>query len=573
MYNSADSRGRGLEAQHYHILTQTIFNRPSRAAPFIAWGFLLFVVLFWRLGAASFWDPDEAHYAQTSVELIASGDWLAPYYNAQPFFDKPVLFHLLQAMPMRVLGPTEGAARLVPALAALSIVGITWWLGVTLGSAEMGLVAGLLLTVNPSLFALARYAILDTLFTAFLFGGVAILAVAALRDRPRLQYRGYVLLALATLTKGPLAIVLAGLAFAIAIAVSPDARRRLLGLRWALGLVIVAALSAPWFVYMWRRFDGPFIEGYALNENVRLFAQPLYQGQPPWWFYIQLVVVGMLPWSGLIVGRLYDGIRARRTPDAPDTFEVLLWSWIAAIVVFFSLSSFKLDHYVFPAAPALCLIAARAWSALRGDAGHRGRAGVLMGSRLVGPTLVVAGLAFAFLMIARLDLPVPALVVPGALVCAGAIVIWRSMARHAGVPMAPWVTLAALGVTYAGLLLWVVPALEQQKVVPDIARWVATAAGPGDRICSYRLNRWNTAFRFYVGRHTNVLDAPEEVRQWLAEPGQVYCASTAEAYEDLVALGLPLRVVYSRDGMWATSGQALWQRKAPSTEFVVVTRE
>ncbi len=281
----------------------------------------------------------------------------------------------------------------------------------------------------------------------------------------------------------------------------------------------------------------------------------------------------MLPWSGLIVGRLYDDIRARRTPDAPDTFEVLLWSWIAAIVVFFSFSSFKLDHYVFPAAPALCLLAARAWSALRGAAGHPARAGVLVGLRLVGPLLVVAGLAIAFLMIARLDLPVPALAVPGALIGAGAIVTRRSMARRASVPAAPWIALAALGVTYAGVLLWVVPAFEQQKVVPDIARWVAAAAGPGDRICAYRLNRWNTAFRFYVGRHTDVIDAPEEARRWLDEPGQVYCATTAEAYRDLVPLGLPLRVVHSREGMWATSGQALWQRRAPSTEFVVLTRE
>ena len=291
-----------------------MFNRPSRAASAIGWGCLLFVVLFWRLGAATFWDPDEAHYAQTSVELIASGDWLAPYYNAQPFFDKPILFHVLQSIPMRVLGPTEGASRLVPALAALAIVGTTWWIGFTLGSADIGLVAGLLLTVNPSLFALSRYGILDTVFTAFLFGGVAMLAVAALRERPRLQYGGYVLLALATLTKGPLAIVLAGLTFALAIAVSADARRRLLGLHWLLGLAMVAALSAPWFFYMWRRFDAAFVQGYVLNENVRLFAQPLYQGQPPWWFYIQLVVVGMLPWTGLILGRLYDDIRAWRTP-------------------------------------------------------------------------------------------------------------------------------------------------------------------------------------------------------------------------------------------------------------------
>src|SRR5947208_16014045 len=139
---------------------------------------LVFLVLFWRLGAPSFWDPDEAHYAQTTRELIESGDWLAPYYNHQPFFDKPVFFHLLQAVPMSLLGPSEFAARLVPALAALGLILTTWWLGTVLASADVGFLGALLLTVSPAVFALSRYAILDTLFTACLFRGVSMLAVA-----------------------------------------------------------------------------------------------------------------------------------------------------------------------------------------------------------------------------------------------------------------------------------------------------------------------------------------------------------------------------------------------------------
>ena len=43
-----------------------------------------------------------------------------------------------------------------------------------------------MLAASPGVFGLARYAILDTLFTLFLFGGAALLAVAALRDRPAL---------------------------------------------------------------------------------------------------------------------------------------------------------------------------------------------------------------------------------------------------------------------------------------------------------------------------------------------------------------------------------------------------
>src|SRR5213593_1743475 len=45
---------------------------------------LVFVVLFWRLGTPTFWDPDEAHYAETSREMLASGDWWAPHFNGQP---------------------------------------------------------------------------------------------------------------------------------------------------------------------------------------------------------------------------------------------------------------------------------------------------------------------------------------------------------------------------------------------------------------------------------------------------------------------------------------------------------
>src|SRR5450759_1421528 len=73
---------------------------------------LVFVVLFWRLGEPAFWDPDEAHYAETTREMVATGDWLAPHYNEQPFFDKPALFHQLQGAAMLVFGPTEFAARL-----------------------------------------------------------------------------------------------------------------------------------------------------------------------------------------------------------------------------------------------------------------------------------------------------------------------------------------------------------------------------------------------------------------------------------------------------------------------------
>ena len=551
---------------------ETAVAAARRFLPLAGWGAFVFVVLFWRLGAASFWDPDEAHYAETTRELLASGDWLAPYYNDQPFFDKPILFHVLQAIAMAVFGVSEFAARLVPALAALALVGVTAWLGATLISMEVAVMASLLLSASPGLFALARYAILDTLFSLFVFGGAALVTVAALGDRPRLQYGGYVLIALAVLTKGPVAMALCGTAFVLAIAVSADARRRLLGLRWVVGLALVVVIAAPWFVYMWWRFGDAFIEGYVLNENVRLFSQQIYSGQPGPWFYFQVLAAGLLPWTGLVIGRLIDDVRRWWSQrDLPDTAEVLLWAWTAAVVGFFTLSKFKLDHYVFPVAPALCLLCARAWSDLRVRPSHWANAGARVGLHLVGPLLVAVGLGGGYFLIARLELPAAAIVVPAAVTLAGAFVTARLNIWAQGFPRVPWIVMTALGIIYAGLIIWVLPSLERRKVVPDIARWVVAHTGASDRVASYRLNRWSAAFRFYVDGHTAMLDGPDEARAFFERAEPFYCVMLEPAYDEFVAQGLPLRVAYVREGMWATSGRVLWRRKIPSTRFVIVT--
>jgi 4-amino-4-deoxy-L-arabinose transferase-like glycosyltransferase len=533
---------------------------------------LLFVVLFWRLGAPTFWDPDEAHYAETSREVLRTGDWLAPSYNDQPFFDKPILFHWFQAGAMSLAGVNEFGARLAPALGALVLVGFTAWLGAALVSFEVGFVGALLFAASPATFALARYAILDTVFAAFLFGGVSLIAVAALRDRPGLQWPGYVLIALSVLTKGPLSFVLCGLAFGLALLVSSDLRRRLLSLHFIAGLIIVILLSAPWFVYMWLRFRDAFVAGYLLDENVSLFATNRFNTRFDPAFYFRVLAAGMLPWTGLLIGRLVDDVRRRARREPIDDVETLLWCWVVAIVGFFTASRFKLDHYVFPAAPALCLLTARAWADVRVRVAEPQNAWSRIGFHTVGPILMLAGAGGGYFMIARLDLPNGAIVVPAIMLLAGAFITWRGTFSQSRIPDVPWVTLFAFVATYAGVLLWVMPALEAQKVVPDVARWTASQASTDTRIATYRLNRWSNAFRFYVDRHTSHLDAPQDAVALFAGTEPFLCVMPGQFFDEFAALGYPLEAVYGREGMWVTSGRALWRRALPPTRFVVVRR-
>ena len=132
--------------------------------------------------------------------------------------------------------------------------------------------------------------------------------------------------------------------------------------------------------------------------------------------------------------------------------------------------------------------------------------------------------------------------------------------------------MAALLVTYIGLIACVMPALELRKVVPDVARWVAARAAPPDRLASYRLNRWSPAYRFYVGRHVTFLEDPAETQAFFKAPQPFFCIMRRDAYDEFVAAGARLKIVYEREGVNATSGRMLWRTRTPQlVPFVVVT--
>ena len=547
----------------------TTIDNLRRLAPWLGWLVVVWVVLFWRLGYPSFWDPDEAHYAEATRAMLASGDWLVPLYNGQPFFDKPILFYAVQMLAFGLLGPTELAARLVPALSALGLFGCVWWLGAKFFDAVVAKLGVLILALLPATFALSRYAILDMTFTAFLFSGLAMIAVAALRDQQRLQYPGYLLVALAVLTKGLLAIVLAGLAFGLVLLIAPDARRPLLRLRWGVGLCAVVVLSAPWFLSMWWRFGGTFVEGYVLRENVWLYTRPLFGPAAQRMFYVRIIPIALVPWTPVLVGRLVDIARG----DRCSTEERLLWAWAVAVTGFFTFSHFKLDHYVYPMAPALCLLAAHAWQRVCRAEFLRPHLGTAVGAGFAAGTLIAAGIA----LVPRIDqLPLEmspwVKLAPAAFVVSGLLLLVRLVVGRLRPPAVPIGIAGGLLMTYAVVVLLVLPQFERAKPVKDLAQWVAASVPEPDSVGTYRMDRWNTSWRFYVGRQVERLDTPEQFGEFLQRPGHHFALMLRGDFEMLMAAGYRIRVVRERPGLFTTTGRAIGRdRQSNWRTFVIAT--
>jgi 4-amino-4-deoxy-L-arabinose transferase-like glycosyltransferase len=332
----------------------------SRIARFSLWIAVSWVAVFWRLAYMPLLDPDEAHYVEITREMRRLGDYLVPRIDGVPIIDKPALFHWIQAGSMALFGENELAARLPTAIAAIALLGITYWLGKRLFGAATGERAALMLVLTPLTFALARFGYFDMIFTAFLFGGIALLIVSAMENRRALQIPAFILLSLAAQIKGPVAFILVPAAAALAC-VSKSTRVYVMRIAWIPGLVGAGVLSLPWFLLMWRRFGDSFIEGYVFYNNLQLFAVPLYRKRFDPFFYFRSGAASLFPWSLMLAGAAIGAVRRRIRGETMSPRRVVLWAWVVTIFVFFSASRFKLDHYIFPLVPAMALLVADAW--------------------------------------------------------------------------------------------------------------------------------------------------------------------------------------------------------------------
>ena len=147
--------------------------------------------------------------------MLRSGDWITPHFNGQPRFDKPILFYWLLTLAYTLFGVTEFAVRFWSALAALLLVLMLYRAGVRWFGPQAGLIAGLAFTTNFLTTLLARAAVTDSLLTllvtAAILAGIQALSAPAPSAR-RWARLGWIAMSLAVLVKGPVGLVIPGMA-------------------------------------------------------------------------------------------------------------------------------------------------------------------------------------------------------------------------------------------------------------------------------------------------------------------------------------------------------------------------
>ena len=316
----------------------------------------LALLLFPNIGAAPF-ERAEIYFMDGARSMVDGGDWLVPTYRGAAFFDKPAFTYWLMALSMLWLGPTPGAARLVPALAALAVVLATLDLGRRLFDRRSALFGGSLLASTLAFVVFGRVAMSDMLLTLW-----STLAVALAHRVLGPQPRGWAVPALGAVlglgfqTKGPVALLLPGFAILLLLWARRPDRRALTPAGVALGALLFAALGFGWFALVYHRLGPAPLEHFFFRENLERFAGDTYDSGRPPWFYAASYVAEGLPWSlflPLALWRLWSEPGSR-----------FLAAWVGLMLIPLSLSHGKIDYYLLPAYPALSLLVGRLFAAV-----------------------------------------------------------------------------------------------------------------------------------------------------------------------------------------------------------------
>ncbi len=318
------------------------------------------IVWFALLAVRPLYDPDEGRYAEIPREMLAGGDWVIPHLDGLLYLEKPPLEYWLGALSLACCGPSEASVRLVTGVAGFVALLLLFTLARRLWGAEAGLRAALLALGSVLFVLLGHQLTLDMLLTACLLAALSCFICAQLRPADDRRCHAWMLgcwaaLALAVLTKGLIGAVIPActlLGYSLLQRHAEIWRR----LHWRSGLPLFLLIAAPWFVLA-ARAQPEFLRFFFIREHFQRFLTPIEQRSQPPWFFVPVLIVGVLPWISQALAQLQGGWRASAPRGAFDV-QRLLWVWSAFVLVFFSASNSKLIPYILPAIPALALLCA-----------------------------------------------------------------------------------------------------------------------------------------------------------------------------------------------------------------------
>ena len=305
-------------------------------------------------------DNDAGEYAIVAMRMAQRSDFINIIRQSEDYLDKPHLLFWLSAISMKIFGFTSFAYKLPSVLFAFAAIYATTKLGSLLYNKQTGLLAGLILAYSQA-FILSNH---DVRTDAILTGATIFAIYKFIQFSYSKKYihiiAGAFFLALAVGTKGMVAVFVTGTTVLIHLLYHKQGKE-IFRWKWLSSIVWFLLFLSPFLYCYYLQFDAhpeKVIKGATNVSGVkfllwsqsfeRLSGQGNMVSNPDYFFFFHTLLWAFLPWSIITYFSLFTDIKTilKNKFKLVSNVEACLSIATVVLLLIFSLSKFKLPHYL-----------------------------------------------------------------------------------------------------------------------------------------------------------------------------------------------------------------------------------
>ena len=301
---------------------------------------LLLIALYIPVLFLGLFDLDEGAFAATSLQMIKEQQFLVPIIGDDLRLEKPILTYWIQAASMMLWGANEFALRLPSILASL-----LWAFSFSkfikrhhknTSSSEIFLN---LLTL-PGVFIISFAATADAFLNLFITLLMIEIYEYANKQKDAHLIKAAFFVAIGFLLKGLTIIAIGGM---VALIFFLYQRKFTTFIKiifnikaWATFLIVVS----PWFLLFANEIGSEQLSYLFFDQTFGRFTNSFEKHDGPIYYYLIIIIFLIFPFL-IDAGRGILNLNLRN-----NDLEVFLFIWFVFVLLFFSLSSTKLPHYM-----------------------------------------------------------------------------------------------------------------------------------------------------------------------------------------------------------------------------------
>lgn len=305
------------------------------------------------LGWRPLLSPDEVRYAQIGSMMQRSGELIVPHFLGLRYFEKPILGYWLNAASQWLLGSSNFSARFSCAIAAgLSALMVHRMAKLLWSDACCAACCTLAYLSMFIVYGTGTYNSIDAPMAIWTSMVMLSIVWAYARDTQRSRLLGFICVGIASgagvMTKGFIALAVPTLVLTPWLLITH--RWRHLVSYGPVAIVVAILTILPWGLAVQQR-DPEFWSFFFWHEHIqRFFSQTSAQHGAPFYFFVPVLLIGLLPWWG----SAFSFRQSVRTMNPATRYYVLLW--IGVPFLFFSCARGKLAPYILPCFSGLGLL-------------------------------------------------------------------------------------------------------------------------------------------------------------------------------------------------------------------------